>query len=109
MKNGLSTDDEFVTFNFGKTASAGKYTAYYYYARTEDDVDIVQMELFNGQETKPISLNLKEVEIAGQTTSTWVKIGEYDFHFESNPYLKVFSNKSNRVVAANAILLVPVE
>lgn len=109
FKNSLATDNEFIKFNFGTKASVGKYNVYYYYPRTVDDVEIVNMELFNGREAKSVSLNLKEVEIAGQTTSTWVKVGEFDFHFESNPYVKVFSSKTDGTVPANAILLVPVE
>jgi len=109
FKNSLATDNEFIKFNFDTEASVGKYNVYYYYPRTVDDVELVNMELFNGREAKPVSLNLKEVEISGQTTSTWVKVGEFDFHFERNPYVKVFSSKKDGTVPANAILLVPVE
>ena len=109
LKNSLVADNEFVKFSLDTNALAGKYSAYYYYPKTADDVEIVEMELFNGQETKPVSLNLNEVEIAGQTTSTWVKIGEFDFYFKGNPYVKVFSHKSAGTVPANAILLVPNE
>ncbi|TYR35419.1 FAD-dependent oxidoreductase [Sphingobacterium phlebotomi] len=109
LKNSLATDHEFVKFNLDTKASAGKYKAYYYYPRTAEDVELVKMEVFDGRETKPVSLNLKEVEIVGQTTSTWVEIGAFDFRFEGKPYVKVFSNKSDGTVRANAILLVPVE
>lgn len=109
LKNSLATDHEFVKFNLDTKASAGKYKAYYYYPRTAEDVELVKMEVFDGRETKPVSLNLKEVEIVGQTTSTWVEIGAFDFRFEGKPYVKVFSNKSDGTVPANAILLVPVE
>lgn len=107
--NSVATDHDFVRFNFRTKASAGKYSAYFYYPKTSSDVAVVKMDVFSGVEKKPISLNLKEVEIAGQTTSTWVKIGDFDFDFEENPYVKIFSSKSDGTVAANAILLIPKE
>lgn len=109
LRNNLNADGEFIKFNFGTEAATGKYSAYYYYPRTKEDAETVNLELFNGQNTSFISLDLKAVEIFGQTTSTWVKIGDFDFDFEGSPYLKVCSDKSKGSIAANAVLLVPVK
>ncbi|MNJ00594.1 hypothetical protein D3C73_1599600 [compost metagenome] len=56
---------------------------------------------------KTLSLSLADVKIQGQTTSTWVEIGEFEFSFGNNPYVKVLTTDANGTIAANAILLVP--
>jgi hypothetical protein len=96
-----------IKFSFDSIASSGKYKAYYYYPKSEKDVNVLSLELYNGKEIKPLRMNLGDVEILGQTSSTWVEIGEFDFTFSSKPYFKIVTNGNKGKVAANAILLVP--
>lgn len=109
----LESDDNksgnYVKFSFDPKSSSGKYKAYYYYPKSETDARTVSLALFNGKEIKPLTLKLKEVEILGQTSSTWVEIGEFDFAFATKPYLKILADGTNGKVPANAILLVPNE
>lgn len=96
-----------VKFGFDHKAQRGKYKAYYYYPKSDKDASEIDLELYNGKEKKSISLNLKEVKIQGQTTSTWVEIGEFDFDFSANAYFKVTTKDAKGDIAANAVLLVP--
>lgn len=96
-----------VKFGFDRKAQRGKYKAYYYYPKSDKDASEIDLELYNGKEKKSISLNLKEVKIQGQTTSTWVEIGEFDFDFSANAYFKVTTKDAKGDIAANAVLLVP--
>lgn len=96
-----------VKFHFDSKAAKGKYKAYYYYPKGQQDAEEIQLELFNGTEKKLILLKLKDVNIQGQTTSTWVEIGAFDFDFSTNPYLRVLTKEAKGDVIANAILLVP--
>lgn len=98
---------DYVKFGFDNKALSGKYKAYYYYPRTESRASTVHLELFDGNSNRKLPLNLGEVEILGQTTSTWVEIGDVEFDFAKDCYIKVLANASGGSVAANAILLVP--
>lgn len=96
-----------VKFGFDKNAANGNYKVYYYYPKGKDDTDKIELELYNGKDLQKISLNLSEVKILGQTTSTWVEIGSFDFDFTAKPYLQVLAKDAKGDVAANAVLLVP--
>jgi hypothetical protein len=97
----------YVKFSFDLKSFPGRYKAYYYYPKSETDAKSISLELFNGREMKQLSLNLGEVEILGQTISTWVALGEFDFDFAAKSYFKILTNGTSGKVAANAILLVP--
>lgn len=107
LENNSKKADEYVKFNFNPKASSGSYKAYYYFPKSKSNNKTVQLAIYNGKEMKMISLRLDEVKIQGQTSSTWVEIGEFEFSFANNPYIKVLTTDAIGVVAANAILLVP--
>lgn len=107
LENSNAVDSEYVRFNFETDAQPDKYKAYYYLPRLGVGTESVNLELFNGKEGQAFTLHLADVKIEGQTNSTWVYIGEFDFDFPAQPYIKVFSNNAEGNVAANAILLVP--
>jgi hypothetical protein len=107
LENNSKKADEYVKFNFNPKASSGSYKAYYYFPKGKSNNKTVQLAIYNGKEMKMISLRLDEVKIQGQTSSTWVEIGEFEFSFANNPYIKVLTTDATGVVAANAILLVP--
>lgn len=109
LQSNNDKNGDYVKFLLNAKSSSGKYRAYYYYPKSETDSKIISLELFNGKEIKQLSLNLGQVEILGQTTSTWVGLGEYDFDFSANCYLKVLTNGTLGKVNANAILLVPAQ
>ncbi|RZK79456.1 MAG: FAD-dependent oxidoreductase [Pedobacter sp.] len=107
LVNTSTSGETSVKFGFDNKSKSGKYKAYYYYPKGKQDAEEIQLELYNGKEKKNIPLSLKDVKIQGQTTSTWVEIGDFDFNFSSNAYLKVLTKDAKGDVAANAVLLVP--
>ncbi len=107
LENKTNHTNDYVKFSLDTHALPGTYTAYYYYPRTPADAETIQIELSTGKKVNPITLNLKDVKILGQTTSTWIKIGKFDFDFEAGPYVKIAGDQAEGTVAANAILLVP--
>lgn len=107
LENSATTDNEYVKFNFESNAISGRYKTYYYLPRLQSGTKSVTLELFNGEEKQILNLSLDDVKIEGQTSSTWVHIGEFNFSFSAKPYIKVVANKMSGSVAANAILLVP--
>lgn len=107
LENSTVTNNGYVQFNFNTNAHPGKYKAYYYLPGLNSGSESVNLELFNGERRQELTLNLADVKIEGQTSSTWVYIGEFNFNFSGKPYIKVVANKMDGSVAANAILLVP--
>ncbi|TZF84912.1 FAD-dependent oxidoreductase [Pedobacter sp. BS3] len=107
LENSSGNSNEYVKFNLGSLASPGRYTAYYYLPALRSKAETANLELFDGKSTRMLSLNLKDVKIVGQTTSTWVEIGDFNFDFAAGPYVKIVASYAHRTVAANAILLVP--
>ncbi|MFA4870697.1 MAG: FAD-dependent oxidoreductase [Pedobacter sp.] len=107
LENNSKKADEYVKFNFNPKASSGSYKAYYYFPKSKSNNKTVQLAIYNGKEMKMITLRLDEVKIQGQTSSTWVEIGEFEFSFANNPYIKVLTTDAAGIVAANAMLLVP--
>lgn len=106
LENEDNKAGDYVKFSFDPKSSSGRYRAYYYYPKSENDAKALSLELFNGKDLKKLSLDLMDLEILGQTTSTWVEIGDFDFDFSANPYLKIVTDGRKGKVPANAILLV---
>src|SRR5690606_31939941 len=107
LENKSADGAGYMKFKLDKAALSGKYTAYYYYPRTLEGAETVQLTVFDGKEAKPITVNLKDVKIMGQTSSTWVEIGTFIFNFDAGAHVNVAADPTGKAVAANAILLVP--
>jgi hypothetical protein len=107
LENIAGKNDDYVKFNFSKGASLGKYKIYYYFPKSHAKAATLLLELFDGKQLQSYSLKLDNIKIEGQTSSTWVEIGEANLHFPDSPYLKVSSDEADGVIAANAVLLVP--
>ncbi len=107
LEHDSKTAGDYVQFSFDEKAAPGKYKVYYYFPKSTSSADGASLELFDGRRTTRQSLNLKNVSIIGQTTSTWVEVGVFNVDFKKHPYIKVWSDEAGSSVAANAILLVP--
>ncbi|MBE8714458.1 FAD-dependent oxidoreductase [Sphingobacterium hungaricum] len=96
-------------FNTSKNFKSGKYKLYTYFPKTEASSSTLTINVFNGKDVKSNLVDLNKVEIKGQTTSTWVDLGEYAFDTASDkPYIEISTENTNGTVAANAVLLVPI-
>ncbi|WP_286733359.1 MULTISPECIES: FAD-dependent oxidoreductase [Sphingobacterium] len=95
-------------FTPGKDFSGGKYMLYSYFPRTAESTESGTFIIHTGKTRIEKTINFKEVNILGQTTSTWVALGEYVFEKgRSKPYVEITSDAKG-ILAANAILWVPV-
>lgn len=96
-------------FNFRKIP-AGKYNVYIYYPKTETSAPKITLTVFNGQKEKKQLLALSEVQIKGQTSSTWVPVGSFETVKTDRPvYVEFDTERTEGTVAANAVLFVPSE
>ena len=97
-------------FHLPSTTGAGRYMLYSYFPKTKDSADGYTVHVFNGKEKKQVYLDLANVEIKGQTSSTWVPVGEFTLaEGKTKPYVEINQAEAKGTVAANAILLVPVD
>lgn len=92
----------------GKDFAGGKYMLYSYFPKTAESTPSGTFIIHTGNTKIEKTINFKEVNILGQTTSTWVALGEYAFEKGvSTPYVEITS-EAKGILAANAILWVPV-
>ncbi|WP_312364767.1 FAD-dependent oxidoreductase [Sphingobacterium sp.] len=95
-------------FTPGKDFAGGKYMVYSYFPKTAESTPSGTFIIHTGNTKIKKTINFKEVNILGQTTSTWVALGEYAFEKGvSTPYVEITS-EAKGILAANAILWVPV-
>ncbi|WP_293939143.1 FAD-dependent oxidoreductase [Sphingobacterium sp. UBA5996] len=95
-------------FTPGKDFAAGKYKLYSYFPKTAESTEAGKFIIHTGKTRIEKKINFKEVHILGQTTSTWVALGEYEFENGGNkPYVEMMP-AAKGVLAANALLWVPV-
>lgn len=95
-------------FTPGKDFAGGKYMLYSYFPKTAESTPSGTFIIHTGNTKIEKTINFKEVNILGQTTSTWVALGEYAFEKGvSTPYVEITS-EAKGILAANAILWVPV-
>jgi len=95
-------------FTPGKDFAAGRYKLYSYFPKTAESTEAGKFIIHTGKIRIEKNINFREVHILGQTTSTWVALGEYEFENGGNkPYVEIMP-AAKGVLAANAILWVPV-
>ena len=88
----------------------GRYQVYTYFPKTEESSTSMTYRVFDGQQTVNQQLDLSKVEIKGQTSSVWVRIGEYTItKGEKHPFVELSTASADGIVAANAVLFVPEE
>ncbi|NGM65255.1 FAD-dependent oxidoreductase [Sphingobacterium sp. SGR-19] len=88
----------------------GSYHVYTYFPKTSESASQFPYMLASGEQVSEKILNLSEIEIKGQTSSTWVSLGELHVKAEGNETFVELSTKgADGSVAANAVLFVPVD
>lgn len=86
----------------------GYYDIYTYYPRSSRSAKQLTYRIYDGNQTVKKTLDLTNVEIKGQTSSTWVSLGRYKINLDGGtPYVELSNEGSEGIVAANAMLFVP--
>lgn len=89
--------------------TAGKYRAYTYFPKRETSSGKLSYSVFNGKKSVKKVLDLASVEIKGQTSSTWVSLGDFTIEQGETPYVEISNEGADGTVAANAVLFVPAD
>jgi Pyruvate/2-oxoglutarate dehydrogenase complex, dihydrolipoamide dehydrogenase (E3) component, and related enzymes len=104
-KEGLSTA-RFIA----RGLKPGKYQVYTYFPKTAESAPRFSYTIGDGKQVSEKMLDLSTVEIKGQTSSTWVPIGELEMGEGTEEVFVELSTKgADGIVAANAVLFVPAD
>jgi len=96
-------------FNF-KGLPAGSYAVYVYYPKAKSSAPQFPYTIFNGKKISKGELDLSNIEIKGQTSSTWVHLGQVNVIESKEPvYVELSTAGKQGTVAANAVLFVPID
>lgn len=108
FKESNGKDAAAARFTASKPLKAGRYKVYTYYPKKAESAIKHGLAIFNGKSVENKILDYSKVEIKGQTSSTWVEVGEFTFYQgKNNPYVEISNQGADGIVAANAILFVP--
>lgn len=82
----------------------GRYEIYTYYAKLPERNAVTNVKVFDGKRLQEVIIKDNEVNVVGQTSGEWVKLGDYTFSGTGKPYVEITGK--GKKVAADAVLLV---
>src|SRR5690606_8481583 len=92
------------TFRTPDNLPAGRYHIYTYFPKTQKSAQEYQINVFDGRNNDLKIIDTEQVEIKGQTSSTWVGVGEYEFGQGGEaPFFEISGTGVEGTVAANAV------
>lgn len=86
----------------------GKYEVYIYFPKLVDGSSKTHVTIFDGTNKDERFITQSDVLVEGQTLGEWVKIGIYDLPKGQSSYLEISNKEADNVVAADAVLFLPV-
>jgi hypothetical protein len=86
----------------------GKYAVYFYYPRLQHASDHLSIKVYNGESSVWKTVNSKDLEIIGQTSGEWVSLGVFDLPVGKNAHVEISNKGAKGVIAADAVLFVPI-
>ena len=81
----------------------GSYEIYAYVPKLEGGSNILEYQLFNGTAIQTATLDLKQLEVAGQASGTWISIGKMDWSGPSPATVTVNTTGADGLVVADAV------
>lgn len=87
---------------------SGSYKVYFYYPKLQNVSDMLRLNVYDGKHPVLKTIHSKDVKITGQTSGDWVELGTYRLPEGQKAYVEVSNQNANGVIAADAVLFVPV-
>ena len=88
--------------------NSGNYHVYIYFPKIQNGSSKTSVMIFDGTKTTEKVIEAAAVKVEGQTSGEWVDIGTYSLKKDGKPYIGITNKGSNGIVAADAVLFVPV-
>jgi hypothetical protein len=83
----------------------GKYQVYYYFSQSKDIAAQTPLQVFDGKRIIDTMIKKETVQVEGQTSGTWVLLGEYWLPKGNRAYVEVSAAPGKGIVVADAVLL----
>jgi hypothetical protein len=87
--------------------TAGNYNVYTYIVKPEGAAPNLTIDVNDGTSTKNLDIDLKAIEVKGQTEGEWVSIGQYHFYSGNKCYVAITGKYPNSKIVADAVLFIP--
>ncbi|GAA4402774.1 FAD-dependent oxidoreductase [Nibrella viscosa] len=82
---------------------AGQYDVYTYVPRRADATSQTTLLIGTGKTAQPVVLKRDAVQVAGQTSGTWVKIGRFTLPAGQQSYVEITNQQADGTVVADAV------
>ena len=89
--------------------SAGLYHIYMYFPMMDDGASLTTVLVNDGETITGRIINKANVVVEGQTSGEWVDLGEYKLSVGTTASVEITNKDANGVVAADAVLFLPVK
>lgn len=103
----LKKTDSIQTASFNADINySGKYKVYIYQSVSPILSKTINVSVKSGSEVYPLSIVRSEIQISGQTNSTWVELGEFYFTKDSDASVIFDNSSADAPIRADAVLFV---
>ncbi|GAA4452563.1 FAD-dependent oxidoreductase [Nibrella saemangeumensis] len=82
---------------------AGQYDVYTYLPRRPDASSQTTLLIGNGKTAQPVVLKRDAVQVVGQTSGTWVKVGRFALPAGQQSYVEITNQQADGAVVADAV------
>ena len=87
----------------------GEYDIYTFFPHLKEGSTVTAVSVFDGNAVSEKRLHKDEIEVVGQTGGEWVHIGRYLLPQGKEAYVEISNAGADNVVAADAVLFLPVK
>jgi ribulose 1,5-bisphosphate synthetase/thiazole synthase len=101
-----STEKQLIQF-IPSIVRAGKYEVYAYFPKPAGLSNQTTIDVFDGSTHTPLSISAKDVQVVGQTSGEWMKLGTYTLPAGNKSYVQISTDNADGIVVADAILFIP--
>jgi len=84
----------------------GLYKIYSYTPEADSASTSVAFNISTGKKVVPVSVNLRSLNVEGQTSGEWIYVGRFNFTKNVKSYVEITNKRADGIVVADAILLV---
>lgn len=86
----------------------GAYKVYVFFPQLKESSMHTSVSIYDGVETVQKIVNKEDINVLGQTGGEWVYLGEYALDKGRKAYVEISNQGADNVVAADAVLFLPV-
>jgi FAD dependent oxidoreductase len=98
--------EDFVRFT-PSIKKEGNYNLYTYIAKTPGFSSHISIIINNDEQIKNVDIDIKSLEVKGQTEGEWVSLGKYHFSAGNKGSVAVTGKNADGIVLADAVLFIP--